>query len=55
MPKLFVFTFNLWKRGNNLVTDEARITAETIEQARVLVSHWHDEWIIGDCRHCAYA
>jgi len=55
--QLYVFTFPLWKRGKETVTSDAKVTAETLQEAakKLLDDGVHNEWIIGDCCHVAYA
>ena len=55
--QLYVFRFPLWKRGNERITSDAKVTAESQQQAvQKLVDDGVDkEWIIGDCRHSSYA
>ena len=56
MSKQFVFSFPLRRKGQEHVTGDARVVASSwMEAGRKLWMHGvHNEWIIGDCRHCYF-
>ncbi|MCY1305476.1 hypothetical protein D9M70_552830 [compost metagenome] len=51
----YLFTFPLWKRGQEWITDDAKVVAANQQEAakKLLADGVHHEWVIGDCRHCA--
>jgi hypothetical protein len=54
--QMYVFTFPLWKRGKEWITDDAKVVAANQKEAaeKLWAEGVHNEWVIGDCRHAAF-